>query len=238
MDLTDQMIDYDSKGKELNLSQRDLKTLDAKIIERYGTHCEYLDLGYNRFNSIENWIYEFPHLKCLILDGNYLREAHLQKLKQPLDQLRVLMLNKNDFSDLKTTAAILSKTFPNLEYLSLHGNPICPDNLYLRPFSNYVSYEYEHYVNILIAALPKLKFLDHSPLEINKFGTFLHTPQYRSTNSSNSSLSFNSLWSKFKTFLTSNSSQFPDANAKLFASASSYQGLHSEGNRYITNFDL
>uniref|UniRef100_A0A1A9ZQ02 U2A'/phosphoprotein 32 family A C-terminal domain-containing protein n=1 Tax=Glossina pallidipes TaxID=7398 RepID=A0A1A9ZQ02_GLOPL len=96
MDVDDEVIDCSFNEKQLILSQRDLKIVGAKVIERYGSHCEYLDLGYNRLNSIENWLYDFPQLKCLILDGNYLREAHLQKLKQPLVRLRVLMLNKNE----------------------------------------------------------------------------------------------------------------------------------------------
>uniref|UniRef100_A0A1A9VNV3 U2A'/phosphoprotein 32 family A C-terminal domain-containing protein n=1 Tax=Glossina austeni TaxID=7395 RepID=A0A1A9VNV3_GLOAU len=234
MDVDDEVIDCSFNKKQLILSQRDLKIVGAKVIERYGRHCEYLDLGYNRLNSIENWLYDFPQLKCLILDGNCLREAHLEKLKQPLDRLRVLMLNKNELSDLKTTTDILSKTFPNLEYLSLHGNPICPDNLNLKPFSDYVPYEYEHYKSTLIAALPKLKFLDHTSLEVDEPATYIHASRYGSSNNSNSWLSSNTLWSKFKRFLRSNTSR----SHNTLSAKTSYQGLHSEGNRYITNSDL
>ncbi|KAL9894036.1 leucine-rich melanocyte differentiation-associated protein [Glossina fuscipes] len=237
MDLDDEAIDCSFNEKQLILSQRDLKIVGAKVIEHYGRHCEYLDLGYNRLNCIEKWIYDFPQLKCLILDGNYLREAHLQKLKQPLDRLRVLMLNKNEFSDLKSTTDILSKIFPNLEYLSLHGNPICPDNLNLKPFSDYVPYEYEHYKNTLIAALPKLKFLDHSALAVDESAMSVHASRNGSNSSSSSWLSSGTLWSKFKRFLRSNTSRSHNTIAKLSAKTS-YQGLQSEGNRYITNSDL
>lgn len=47
--------------------------------------------------------------------------------------------------DLQRTIKLLVNIFPNLEYLSLHGNPICPDELELQPFCEYVNYEYEYY---------------------------------------------------------------------------------------------
>lgn len=104
-------------------------------------------------------------------------------------------------SDLGVTAKILETTFPNLQYLSLHGNPMCPDNLYLQPFSEFVPYEYTHYRykciskwivlilkmkrfklsnmnslptpfrTILCNSLPHLKFLDHFSLDTFRLPT-------------------------------------------------------------------
>ncbi|EDX14612.1 GD18106 [Drosophila simulans] len=66
-----------------------------------------------------------------------------------------------EFSDLPTTMRLIRKFFPNLQYLSLHGNPICPDGLELQPFSTYLRYDYEYYSNYIAQSLSKLKFLDH-----------------------------------------------------------------------------
>lgn len=151
------------------------RSLDSVIITSYAHSTEYLDLSHNRIHNL-SWLYEFPHLKCLIMDDNRLREPHFEKLIQPLTNLHTLMLNKNEvsrsccwtkkktlaqtkiiiicftapikllqLSDLKTTAGILQRIFPNVEYLSLHGNAMCPDNLLLQPFCEFVPYEYNHY---------------------------------------------------------------------------------------------
>lgn len=77
---------------------------------------------------------------------------------------------------------LIRRFFPNLQYLSLHGNPICPDGLELQPFSGYLRYDYEYYrcvwllpvesifgiifaystrSNYIAQSLSKLKFLDH-----------------------------------------------------------------------------
>uniref|UniRef100_A0A1I8N2H8 Leucine Rich repeat protein n=1 Tax=Musca domestica TaxID=7370 RepID=A0A1I8N2H8_MUSDO len=239
---------YNANKKELNLSDRNLRELDTAIIATYGECIEHLDLSHNRITRLE-WLYQMPNLRCLIMDDNRLRESHFEKLKKvPLPKITTLTLNKNELSDLDTTAEMLQQIFPNLEYLSLHGNPMCPDNLCLQPFSEFVPYEYAHYRDVLSKSLPHLKFLDHFSLDAKQLPKDSHCiKQDKSTQQPIISFS-GDLWSKLKNFLSvpnatnSNTGQNENGNRLVSSLApsydSTYKGVHSEGNRYITNSDL
>ncbi|KAH8313800.1 hypothetical protein KR067_012081, partial [Drosophila pandora] len=144
----------------LILVQNNLKTLPLKLVKKHSGHIELLDLSHNCIKDL-SWLTEFEQLRHLVLDSNRMHEAHLRTLTRPLPQLEVLMLNKNEFSDLPTTIRLIKRLFPNLQYLSLHGNPICPDGLELQPFSGYLRYDYQYYSNYIAQSLSKLKFLDH-----------------------------------------------------------------------------
>ncbi|XP_037827137.1 uncharacterized protein LOC119615131 [Lucilia sericata] len=243
---------YDANKKQLNLSHRNLRCLDSATVASYAHCTEYLDLSHNRINNL-TWLYEFPHLKCLIMDDNRLREAHFEKLQRPLTNLHTLMLNKNELSDLQSTASILQRIFPNVEYLSLHGNAMCPDNLLLQPFCEFVPYEYNHYRTVLLHSLPNLKFLDHFSLD-----TAVHLKTSAQTNQLQEQHRHQSLqkqkqhqqqlltstpkdlWSKLKSFLTANStrtttefSTIRNNNCAVLCASSpseqTYSGIHSEG---------
>lgn len=82
---------------QLNLSHRNLRSLDSAIIASYGDCIEYLDLSHNRIKDLM-FLYDFPHLKCLIMDDNRLRETHFDRLNRPLTEIHTLMLNKNEVS--------------------------------------------------------------------------------------------------------------------------------------------
>ncbi|KAH8383583.1 hypothetical protein KR009_009358 [Drosophila setifemur] len=142
------------------LVQQNLRTLPLELVRKHSDYVEQLDLSFNCLKDL-SWLAEFEQLRHLVLDSNRMHEAHLRTLTQSLPQLEVLMLNKNEFSDLPTTVRLLRRLFPNLQYLSLHGNPICPDGLELQPFSSYLCYDYEYYSNYIAQSLSKLKFLDH-----------------------------------------------------------------------------
>uniref|UniRef100_A0A1I8NMZ8 U2A'/phosphoprotein 32 family A C-terminal domain-containing protein n=1 Tax=Stomoxys calcitrans TaxID=35570 RepID=A0A1I8NMZ8_STOCA len=226
---------------KLNLSHRNLLELDTDIIATHGEYIEYLDVSHNRIARLE-WLLQLPQLKCLIMDDNRLREAHFEKLKKMhLPNITTLTLNKNELSDLDTTAKILQYMFPNLEYLSLHGNPMCPDNLYLQPFSEFVPYEYAHYRSVLSKSLPRLKFLDHYALDSFPLAKHQQQSQQLPTFEQSHSIS-KDIWSKIKSLLLNNNNKnqyenncyqpYPTTNN------SAYKGLQSEGNRFITNSDL
>nr|XP_017100896.2 leucine-rich melanocyte differentiation-associated protein [Drosophila bipectinata] len=145
---------------QLILVQNNLRTLPLELVRKHSGHTELLDLSHNSIKDL-SWLAEFEQLRHLVLDSNRMHEAHLRTLSRPLPQLEVLMLNKNEFSDLPTTTRLIKRLFPNLQYLSLHGNPICPDGLELQPFSGYLRYDYQYYSNYIAQSLSKLKFLDH-----------------------------------------------------------------------------
>ncbi|ALC45603.1 CG31076 [Drosophila busckii] len=145
---------------QLIVVQQNLRTLPASMLKQYADYVEYMDLSNNCLKDLA-WLAEFEQLRYLVLDNNCLQESQLRTLVKPLPQLEVLMLNKNEFSDLPTTVKLLRRLFPNLQYLSLHGNPICPDGLNLKPFSNYLQYDYKYYSNFIAQSFSHLKFLDH-----------------------------------------------------------------------------
>ncbi|EDW98568.1 leucine-rich melanocyte differentiation-associated protein [Drosophila yakuba] len=149
-----------NNDSQLILVQQNLRTLPQELIRKHADYVEQLDLSHNCLKDL-SWLADFEQLRHLVLDSNRMHEAHLRTLTCPLPQLEVLMLNKNEFSDLPTTMRLIRKFFPNLQYLSLHGNPICPDGLELQPFSSYLRYDYEYYSNYIAQSLSKLKFLDH-----------------------------------------------------------------------------
>ncbi|XP_062126178.1 leucine-rich melanocyte differentiation-associated protein isoform X2 [Drosophila sulfurigaster albostrigata] len=153
----DVLDDDDNYSDKLILVQQNLRSMPKEIVERYADWTEHLDLSYNCLKDL-SWLGEFEQLRYLVLDSNRMHESQLRTLNKPLPQLEVLMLNKNEFSDLTATIKLIRRLFPNLQYLSLHGNPICPDGLNLQPFSSYLKYDYD---NFIAQSLSKLKFLDH-----------------------------------------------------------------------------
>ncbi|EDW14504.1 leucine-rich melanocyte differentiation-associated protein [Drosophila mojavensis] len=157
----DVLDDDDKYSEQLILVQQNLRTLPPEVVQRYAEITEHLDLSHNCLKDL-SWLAEFEQLRYLVLDCNRLHESQLRTLTVPLPQLEVLMLNKNEFSDLTATIRLIRRLFPNIQYLSLHGNPICPDGLHLQPFSSYLDYDYAYYSNFIAQSLHKLKFLDHA----------------------------------------------------------------------------
>ncbi|BFF92650.1 leucine-rich melanocyte differentiation-associated protein [Drosophila madeirensis] len=154
------MQTLEDSDTQLILVQQNLRSLPQELVKQHAEHVELLDLSHNCLRDL-SWLGEFEQLRHLVLDNNRLHEAQLRTLTQSLPQLEVLMLNKNEFSDLPSTMRLIRRLFPNLQYLSLHGNPICPDGLELQPFSGYLRYDYAYYSNYIAQSLSKLKFLDH-----------------------------------------------------------------------------
>ncbi|XP_030371085.1 leucine-rich melanocyte differentiation-associated protein isoform X3 [Scaptodrosophila lebanonensis] len=88
-------VDCDSDCAQLILVQKNLRNLPPENIKRHASYVELLDLSYNRIKDL-SWLAEFEQLRHLVLDNNHLHEAQLRTLTQPLPQLEVLMLNKNE----------------------------------------------------------------------------------------------------------------------------------------------
>ncbi|XP_053946615.1 leucine-rich melanocyte differentiation-associated protein [Anastrepha ludens] len=175
---------YDAQHRELILAHCHYEAFPPQLIAAFGERTEYLDCSHNRLMNL-SYLYEFTNLKYLILDNNRLHEAHFNQLKTPLPKVKLLMLNRNELMDLQRTITLLADIFPNLEYLSLHGNPICPDQLELQPFSEYADYEYDNYRSQISSAFSKLKFLDHYDMQRSYFNLIPQpTKTYKHQNTS------------------------------------------------------
>lgn len=82
--------------------------------------------------------------------------------------LRLLSMNNNRIQNLDQLLQHLSVSFPNLAYLSLLGNPCCPDNLTsskLTVLNQFVGLNYHNYRKKCCQMLPNLQFLDSARIE-------------------------------------------------------------------------
>ncbi|KAG8434969.1 hypothetical protein GDO86_013072, partial [Hymenochirus boettgeri] len=98
----------------------------------------------------------FVVLEELILDNNHL-DDHASLSFPPLLNLHTLTLNKNQLTNLESLLDKLALVTPSLEYLSLLGNQVCPNELV-----NLENDEddYQRYRYFVLNKLPNLKFLD------------------------------------------------------------------------------
>ncbi|XP_076365645.1 leucine-rich melanocyte differentiation-associated protein-like isoform X1 [Tachypleus tridentatus] len=119
----------------------------------YGPLVRRLDVSFNALRCLET-LDQFTALEELVLDNNDL-EDDVSFCQNP--NLQTLSVNKNKFKDLDKLLIQLARCYPNLSYLSLLGNPACPDQL---TSSDKDEEDYQRYRYYVIHKLPKLKFLD------------------------------------------------------------------------------
>ncbi|CAK9833329.1 Leucine-rich melanocyte differentiation-associated protein [Anthophora retusa] len=124
-----------------------------------GNNCTSLDLSYNELTSITAVKY-FQRLQELVLDNNKLRD--LRTLPR-IPTLTTLSLNNNKITDIYSTLKRIQECCPNVVYVSLLGNPGCPDQL-TNPTST-DDEDYDRYRLYAIYVLPStLRFLDSRPV--------------------------------------------------------------------------
>ncbi|XP_040580133.1 leucine-rich melanocyte differentiation-associated protein [Lepeophtheirus salmonis] len=119
------------------------------------SNCHSKDLFYIRV---------FSNLQTLILNNCDIDNKVFSTLS-PLPCLETLCLNKNKLFDLNLIVDSVKFLYPKIRHLSLHGNPICPDEL-SDNFS--FSYGYERYRLFIIKKIGNLSFLDSSPVTVGE----------------------------------------------------------------------
>jgi len=232
------MSEDDSKGDnkgdsttDINLSSRGLTQLTEKIIKNFGATAKRLDLTDNEIKSGALFD-QMASLEVLVLDKNSLETFETWPV---LRNITTLWLNNNKISDINGAMDFISKTFPNLAYLSMMKNPACP-NMY---FSDGEAEAYQRYRYYVIHRLKKLQFLDATPVdaeerkEAEKRGAFLTVARPKNvpkpapqptTEGEPKKKELKEHTPKVATFL---------AKGKV-----RYDGSISEGNRFIMNDDL
>lgn len=108
---------------QLTYIAQDRQELPAILATKFGHLATRLDLSYNSLTSFKG-INLFTCLNELILDNNNFDDEHLDFRKNL--RLKTLSLNKNRLTNLYKLINSIKTCFPNLEYLSLIGNPLCP----------------------------------------------------------------------------------------------------------------
>nr|XP_029715967.1 LOW QUALITY PROTEIN: leucine-rich melanocyte differentiation-associated protein-like [Aedes albopictus] len=147
------IIYIEDEQKLIYFDQKTYKLPEA-ILNLYSDRVRHLDLSYNKLSSFES-LELFTKLEELVLDNNYLTDDII--FPAQLDRIKLLSLNNNKFENLDLLLTKLSLCFPNLEYLSLLGNPACPCHLLNLKYSEYDYLKYRLYI---IRYLPRLRILD------------------------------------------------------------------------------
>ncbi|KAF8796457.1 Leucine-rich melanocyte like protein [Argiope bruennichi] len=137
---------------------QDCYSIPSILGKIYGNQTRRLDLSFNSIRSLEN-LELFPLLEELIVDNNELSDL---VSFIPLNNLHTLSLNKNHFRDLESLLKQLTNCYPQLTYLSL-----LVTHLVLPQLSSFEKDEedYQRYRYYIIHQIPKLKFLDSTPVK-------------------------------------------------------------------------
>ncbi|ODN05964.1 Leucine-rich repeat-containing protein C10orf11 [Orchesella cincta] len=219
--------DDDPDLSEVCLVGGDLTEFNAK---RIGSGLRKIDLSFNIIERLKGLETSAETLEEVLVDNNQLQQIEFTRI---FPKLHTLSMNKNQIIDFVSLLTTLKRCTPALRYLSLLGNPGCPDRLTADDVdeSDYLRYRY-----FVIHHLPGLRFLDHKPVTQNEFfesqrachreANFHHPnkplPQGKSKNVKNKSTSSNGTTSKSK-----------QGKRKY-----RYVGKNSEGNRFIKDTDL
>ncbi len=165
-----------------------------------------------------------------ILDKNQLKNL---ELLPKIPSLETLWLNNNRLTSLAGTIIVLQKQAPNLKFLSLMRNPLCPE-MYFQDGS--LDSAYERYRLMIIAKFPKLKGLDATPVSSSErkqaaqMGETLEIKQPKKHTMSTGS----------ETDFVKKADFSPPKKPAAFLAKGHmrYNGNYSEGNRFILNTDL
>lgn len=220
---------------QLSCIGQDIEEIPESLIQDYSKVTRRLDLSFNRIKSV-NGLEEFLNLEELVLDNN---NINTMTSFPHLAHLHTLTLNKNKLTKIEDILDNIEQKFPQLTYLSLLGNTACPNQLSCRDKDEEDYIRYRHYV---LYRLPRLKFLDSSPVkscdleEAKRVGPFMKMVRGSEDNLTEEAESPPS---------PTNYTPLPDSRRKDEQHLSSfgkskyvYYGKHSEGNRFIRNTDL
>jgi len=222
-------------NRRLSYVGQEAAFIPAVLPKMYGGKAEILDLSYNSLVSIKE-ISQFPYLQELILDNNQLDDS-LELVNIP--SLHTLSLNKNKITDLEFVLGKIQSCFPNLKFLSMLGNPACPDQL-----SNVEKDEddYQRYRCYVLYKVPQLQFLDSRPVNHNEKVEAALRGQYMKV--ARPSPKYNNLAPSPDDHLLKYT-PLPKATGNSHAHQGvygkcrfKYSGKHSEGNRFIRNHEL
>ncbi|XP_049273649.1 leucine-rich melanocyte differentiation-associated protein-like [Rhipicephalus sanguineus] len=179
-------------------------------------------------------------LRELVLDNNELRDASEFRFNA---QLTTLSLNKNCFDNLDYLVSCIEQCYPSLTFLSLLGNPACPDQISNPDRDD--DDDYQRYRYYVIHKLRQLKFLDSRAVtsgeraEALRVGAFMRVarPPLHVAGSAPWAGSEEEEEGGAYTPLPPTHGQ-PRNKTVYGVLKYKYTGKHSEGNRFIRNDQL
>ncbi|KAL2726718.1 leucine-rich melanocyte differentiation-associated protein-like [Vespula squamosa] len=216
------------------------------LVRLVGYDCLSLDLSYNELISITG-LKDFSRLEELILDNNRLRDLNTLP---SMPSLTTLSLNNNKITDIDDALDRIRECCPIIGYVSLLGNPGCPDQI-TNPNSTDEN-DYERYRLYAIYTLPStLRFLDSRVITLKERddgknrGRYLRTVKVFSNKTNNNLISvplpdeFDDAYFNIKYTPLPVTNRTPQDHRGAFGKCKyRYSGKHSEGNRFIFNKDL
>ncbi|XP_018303222.1 leucine-rich repeat-containing protein C10orf11 isoform X2 [Mycetomoellerius zeteki] len=213
-----------------------------------GHDCLGLDLSYNELSTISG-IKDFEQLQELILDNNKLDNL---KTLPHIPTLTTLSLNNNKIFNIDKTLDRIRECCPNVEYVSLLGNPGCPDQLTNPTFTD--EDDYERYRLYAIHILPpSLRFLDSRRVteqersNANTRGRYSKTiklvpeliRKFVPSSTGQANNEFDDIYFNIHYTPLSSSLRNPQDHKGIYGKCKyRYSGKNSEGNRFISNNDL
>lgn len=218
----------------------DCRSIPDRLVHAHAFAAYRLDLSYNQLSTIQG-IEHFIQLRELVLDNNELQDASEFRFNA---QLCTLSLNKNRFDNLEHLVSCIEQCYPSLTFLSLLGNPACPDQI-SNPDKDDDD-DYQRYRYYVIHKLHRLKFLDSRAVssaeraESRRVGAFMRVAR--------PPLHFGAMWtdvsdsedneghSRFTPLPQHGVGQQRKTVYGMLKYK--YTGKHSEGNRFIRNDEL
>jgi len=226
-------VEINQNAEQLSIISQGITEIPSNITGC--TTIKQLHLSYNAIEKLDK-LELFTNLNSLVVDNNNLISD--QSSIPIIKSLQTLWVNNNNISDLKLFLDCISKSFPNLTYLSMLKNPACPNYFTGKDFE-----DYKRYRLYVIYRMKKLKFLDYSPVsdEERKEST-LRGPYLLTVKADLSQLKPIMIETNAEENLLPS---LPDTlqpegkgPARFGISNYVYVGKHSEGNRFITDDHL
>ncbi|XP_055939405.1 leucine-rich melanocyte differentiation-associated protein-like [Argiope bruennichi] len=143
--------------KKITAAYQNMRAIPNVLVDNYAEWVEVLDLSHNKLRDI-SCLGEMQNLHTLILDHNLIVST---TVFPKLPRLRVLWLNFNLISEVALFIPALSRSCPNLRYLSLMGNlaaPVITDNATSEAQDIYRQYVISHFDH--------LRYLDDQPVAV------------------------------------------------------------------------
>ncbi|XP_058796546.1 leucine-rich melanocyte differentiation-associated protein-like isoform X2 [Phymastichus coffea] len=232
------------RGRAWYTGQR-AQRVSSRLVGVVGADCWSLDLSFNELSSLSA-LKDFPRLRELVLDNNDLKD--LSTLPTMVG-LSTLSLNNNKISDVDSALERIRQCCPQISYVSILGNPGCPDQL-TYPNANDEE-DYERYRVYAIHVLPvTLRFLDSRPVTnrertlANNRGKFFKTVRFdgksaKSVVPTKPQDVFDEINFHVKYTPLPISVRSPQDHKGAYGKCRyQYSGKNSEGNRFISNNDL
>jgi hypothetical protein len=230
-----------SRVTELNLVDMDLTEVPSSYLSSAASYLT-LNLSENRLSPPCN-LHHFSKVHTLVLDKNGLKSVSgFAKMLS----VTTLWFNNNNVTDIVSFLDDVASTFPNVTYLACMRNPCSPPLAIVSEEDVETTRRFRLYV---IYRLPKLQFLDSSPVAQNERkeasvkGQYL-APRRPTGGSTGGGASSPASASSMPTAQqTSPQAAAPVEALKrpssfLGMGSSRYDGANSEGNRFITDKHL